>query len=295
MIEYLKKAGKIAKDVYEYSKNFLKPEVSLLEIAEALENKIKDLGGEPAFPVNISINEIAAHYTPIENDNKVLKDGDVVKIDFGVHVEGYIVDIAYTVEINDNKFKHLILAAKEALKRVKSILKKDIELGFIGKCIEDEIKKYQYKPIYNLSGHKIERFLLHAGINIPNYNNNSKIKLSEGIYAIEPFATNGIGYVEDFKSSEIYSIVEYKPVREPSIRKFLDIIYEKYKNLPFAYRWLKNDFKNFTNIKYALNYLISNGIVKNYPILRERSGGVVSQFETTFLVNNGVHDLIDFI
>ncbi|MEM4511394.1 MAG: type II methionyl aminopeptidase [Nanopusillaceae archaeon] len=294
-MEYLKKAGKIAKDVYEYSKNFLKPEVSLLEIAETLENKIKDLGGEPAFPVNISINEIAAHYTPTEDDNKVLKDGDIVKIDFGVHVEGYIVDIAYTVEINDDKFKHLILAAKEALKRVKSILKKDIELGFIGKNIEDEIKKYQYKPIYNLSGHKIERFLLHAGINIPNYNNNSKIKLSEGIYAIEPFATNGIGYVEDFKSSEIYSIVKYKPIREPSIRKFLDIIYEKYKNLPFAYRWLKNDFKNSINIKYALNYLISNGIVKNYPILRERSGGIVSQFETTFLVNNGVHDLIAFI
>ncbi|MEM1684443.1 MAG: type II methionyl aminopeptidase [Candidatus Aenigmatarchaeota archaeon] len=295
MIEYLKKSGKIAKEVYEYSKNLLKPEVSLLEIAESLENKIKDLGGEPAFPVNISINDIAAHYTPVENDKKIIKEGDVVKIDFGVHVEGYIVDIAYTVEINDNKYKNLILASKDALKSVKNILKKDIELGIIGKNIEEEIKKYKYNPIYNLSGHKIERFLLHAGINIPNYNNNSKIKLNEGIYAIEPFATNGIGYVEDFKESEIYSIIDYKPIRESSIRKFLDYLYNKYKNLPFAYRWLKNEFKDSINIKYALKYLISKGIVKNYSILKEKSGGIVSQFETTFLINNGVHDLIEFI
>ncbi|MEM1782482.1 MAG: type II methionyl aminopeptidase [Nanopusillaceae archaeon] len=295
MIEYLKKSGKIAKEVYEYSKNLLKPEVSLLEIAESLENKIKDLGGEPAFPVNISINDIAAHYTPVENDKKIIKEGDVVKIDFGVHVEGYIVDIAYTVEINDNKYKNLILASKDALKSVKNILKKDIELGIIGKNIEEEIKKYKYNPIYNLSGHKIERFLLHAGINIPNYNNNSKIKLNEGIYAIEPFATNGIGYVEDFKESEIYSIIDYKPIRESSIRKFLDYLYNKYKNLPFAYRWLRNEFKDSININYALKYLISKRIVKNYSILKEKSGGIVSQFETTFLINNGVHDLIDFI
>jgi len=293
MLENLKKAAKIAKDVVRYSKSLLKPEVSLLEIAESVEQKIRDLGGEPAFPVNISINEIAAHYTPQPGNDKVLKDGDVVKIDFGVHIDGYIVDVAYTEEINDTRYKDLIEASKQALLNVKKIIRKEIELWEIGKIIENTIKQYGFIPIYNLSGHKIDKYLLHTGLNIPNYNNGSKIKLKEGIYAIEPFATTGIGYVKDGPGSKIYSIINYRPLRELKLRKFLDILYSKYKNLPFAYRWLLPDASININIDFAIEILKKNKIIYEYPILIEKSKGIVSQHETTFFINNGIHDLMD--
>jgi len=295
MIEEVKKASKIAKDIYSYSKNLLKAETPLIEIAEKIEEKIIDLGGFPAFPVNISINNVAAHYTPVPNDEKYLKEGDVVKLDMGVHVEGYAMDFAYTVEINDNKYKDLILASKEALKNVKTIIRKDIELGIIGKTIEETIKKYGYNPIFNLSGHKIERYVLHAGINIPNYDNKSKVKISEGIYAVEPFATNGIGYVKDCGKSGIYSIVNYRPVRIQKARELLNKIYEKYKTLPFCIRWLYKEFKDISNIETLINYLIKENIIREYTVLCEQSNGLVSQFETTFFINNGVEDLVEIV
>jgi len=295
MIEEIRKASRIAKEIYHYSKNLLKVETPLIEIAEKIEEKIIDLGGFPAFPVNISINNIAAHYTPSPNDNKYLREGDIVKLDIGVHVDGYIIDFAYTVEINDNKYEKLILASKEALKSVKTIIRKDIEVGIIGKTIEETIRKYGYNPIFNLSGHKIERYLLHSGLNIPNFDNKSKVKISEGIYAIEPFATNGIGYVKDCGKSGIYSIVNYRPVRIQKAREILDKIYEKYKYLPFCIRWLYKEFKDIRNIENIINYLVKENIIKEYTILCEQSNGLVSQFETTFLVNNGVEDLVDIV
>jgi len=295
MIEEIKKASKIAKDIYSYSKNLLKVETPLIEIAEKIEEKIIDLGGFPAFPVNISINNIAAHYTPVPNDEKYLKEGDIVKLDMGVHVDGYIIDFAYTVEINDNRYKELILASKEALKSVKTIIRKDIELGIIGKTVEEAIRKYGYNPIFNLSGHKIDRYVLHSGLNIPNYDNKSKVKITEGIYAVEPFATNGIGYVKDCGKSGIYSIINYRPVRIPKAREILDKIYEKYKTLPFCIRWLYKDFKDVNNIETIINYLIKENIIREYTILCEQSNGLVSQFETTFLVNNGVEDLVEIV
>jgi len=295
MIEEIRKASKIAKDVYYYSKGLLKTETPLIEIAEKIEEKIVDLGGFPAFPVNISINDIAAHYTPFPNDNKYLKDGDVVKIDIGVHVDGYIIDFAYTVEINDNKYENLILASKEALKNVKTIIRKDIEVGIIGKTIEETIKKYGYNPIINLSGHKIERYLLHSGINIPNFDNKSKVKISDGTYAVEPFATNGMGFVKGCGWSSIYSIVNYRPVRIPKARELLEKLYEKYKYLPFCKRWLYREFKDIGNIDNIINYLIKENIIKEYDILCEQSRGIVSQFETTFLIGNGVEDLVEIV
>lgn len=295
MHEDLKKAGSIAKKVLDFSKTLLKPEVRILEIAEAIEQKIIDLGGFPAFPVNISINNIAAHYTPSIDDPTLIKEGDVVKIDFGVHINGYIVDLAYTEEINDSKYKDLIEASKKALIEVKKIIKDGIEVSEIGKKVEEVIRGYGYKPIYNLFGHKIDRYLLHAGINIPNFNNNSKVKLECGVYAIEPFATNGLGFVEESKGSGIYSIINIKPVRDRKIKEFLDYLYNKYKNLPFAYRWVYNEFKDKINVKLYIEYLKKENILYEYPILVEKSGGVVSQHETTFFICRSVEDLVDFL
>jgi methionyl aminopeptidase len=292
MLEDLKKAGEIAKKIRSEAEKLLKPGESILYIVEYIEQKIIDLGGFPAFPVNISINNIAAHYTPTVNDNNVLKEGDVVKFDYGVHVNGYIIDTAFTIEINDNKYKDLIEASKQALDNVRKIIRKDIEISKIGEIIENTIESFGYKPIYNLSGHKIEQYVLHAGINIPNYNNNSKIKLSEGIYAVEPFATNGSGYVKDYMLSGIYSIISNKPIRDPNAKKLFNEIYEKYKTLPFAYRWLYKEYNGKINLKFAIEYLKRNGNIYEYPILIEQSNGIVTQFETTFYIGNEVLDMM---
>ncbi len=293
MLEDLKKASEIAKKVKREAEGLLKPGESIYNIAETIEQKIIDLGGFPAFPVNISINNIAAHYTPTVNDSTILKEGDVVKVDFGVHVNGYCIDTAFTVEINDNKYKDLIEASRKALENVKKIIRKDIEISEIGRVVENTIKSYNYSPIYNLSGHKIEQYVLHAGITIPNYDNKSKIKLSEGIYAIEPFATNGVGLVKEDKPSGIYSIISNKPIRDPNIKKFFQEIYNKYKTLPFAYRWLYKDYNNKINLKLFIEYLKKNGNIHEYPILVEQSNGIVTQFETTFYIYDRVYDMMD--
>ena len=293
MLEDLKKASEITKKAKREAEKLLKPGESIYNIAETIEQKIIDLGGFPSFPVNISINNIAAHYTPTINDNTKLKDGDVVKFDFGAQVNGYCIDTAFTVEINDNKYKDLIEASRNALENVKKIIRKDIEISEIGKVIENTIKSYNYNPIYNLSGHKIEQYILHSRITIPNYDNKSKIKLNEGIYAIEPFATNGIGFAKEDKPSGIYSIISDKPIRDPNIKKFFQEIYNKYKTLPFAYRWLYKEYNNKINLKLFIEYLKKNGNIYEYPILVEQSNGIVTQFETTFYIYDGVYDMMD--
>jgi len=293
MLEDLKKASEITKKAKREAEKLLKPGESIYNIAETIEQKIIDLGGFPSFPVNISINNIAAHYTPTINDNTILKDGDVVKFDFGAQVNGYCIDTAFTVEINDNKYKDLIEASRNALENVKKIIRKDIEISEIGKVIENTIKSYNYNPIYNLSGHRIEQYILHSRITIPNYDNKSKVKLNEGIYAIEPFATNGIGFAKEDKPSGIYSIISDKPIRDPNIKKFFQEIYNKYKTLPFAYRWLYKDYNNKINLKLFIEYLKKNGNVYEYPILLEQSNGIVTQFETTFYIYDGVYGMMD--
>ena len=293
MLEDLKKASEITKKAKREAEKLLKPGESIYNIAETIEQKIIDLGGFPSFPVNISINNIAAHYTPTINDNTILKDGDVVKIDFGAQVNGYCMDTAFTIEINDNKYKDLIEASKKALENVKKIIRKDIEISEIGKVIENTIKSYNYNPIYNLSGHKIEQYILHSKITIPNYDNKSKIKLNEGIYAIEPFATNGVGFVKEGKPSGIYSIISDKPIRDPNIKKFFQEIYNKYKTLPFAYRWLYKEYNNKINLKLFIEYLKKNGNIYEYPVLVEQSNGIVTQFETTFYIYDRVYDMME--
>jgi len=293
MLEDLKKASEITKKAKREAEKLLKPGESIYNIAETIEQKIIDLGGFPSFPVNISINNIAAHYTPTINDNTILKDGDVVKFDFGAQVNGYCIDTAFTVEINDNKYKDLIEASRNALENVKKIIRKDIEISEIGKVIENTIKSYNYNPIYNLSGHRIEQYILHSRITIPNYDNKSKVKLNEGIYAIEPFATNGIGFAKEDKPSGIYSIISDKPIRDPNIKKFFQEIYNKYKTLPFAYRWLYKDYNNKINLKLFIEYLKKNGNIYEYPILVEQSNGIVTQFETTFYIYDRVYDMMD--
>lgn len=281
VLEKYMKAGKILADVREEAVRKVTIGASLLEVAEYIENLIREKGGQPAFPVNISRNDEAAHATPTLNDKTVFKE-DMVKLDIGVHIDGYIADTAVTVNLSGDN-SQLVKAAEAGLKAAIETIRGGINTSEIGAAIEDAIKEYGYKPVGNLTGHGLARYIQHAPPSIPNTRVSRGIDLKAGdIIAIEPFATNGVGRVYDAGNAEIYHIVVIKPVRLPSARSLLKEI-EAYKTLPFAKRWLGKQ-ETSGNIDFALIQLVKAGIVKPYPILKEVNRGLVSQAEDTILV-----------
>ncbi len=280
-IEKLKKAGTIAKQVREYARSFIEPGMSLFEIAEKIEAKILELGGKPAFPVNLSINEIAAHATPSFNDQT--KASGLLKVDIGVHIEGFIADTALSLDLeNSEENKKLIQAAEEALEKAIKSIKLNTPINEIGKAIEKTITSHNLEPIRNLSGHGINRYNLHTGTNIPNHDSNQTSQIQEGVYAIEPFTTTGAGVVIDGKPSGIYHLENNNPVRDQQARQILEYIKEEYKTLPFAARWLHKKFGSRAAL--ALRYIENARILHHYPQLIEKARKKVAQAEHTIII-----------
>ena len=280
--EKIIQAGKIATQVKEYAKSFIKKDMLLLEIAKKIEPKIEKLGGKSAFPTNLSINEIAAHYTPTFDDET--KAHGLLKIDLGVHIDGWVADTAFSVDLeNSEKNKKLIYAAEAALKNAIDLIQKEkTTLGEIGKTIQETIEAEGFSPILNLSGHSMEQYDLHAGITIPNINTQNQTELTDGLYAIEPFSTTGSGKVQDGRPSGIYQIIDDKNTRSPIAREILSYITEEHGSLPFCERWLIKKFG--TKAKIALHQLESQGILHQYPQLIEISKEKVAQAENTILI-----------
>ena len=278
-------AGKIASQVKEWIKPQIKKGVLLLEIAEKIENKIIELGGVPAFPTNLSIDNIAAHYTPSYND-ETLASG-LLKIDFGVCVDGWTSDNAFSLDLeNSEENKKLIEASEKALENVIKIIRENISTREIGEKVQETIESFGFSPVINLSGHEMKRYELHAGLTIPNINNGNEEILEKGLYAIEPFATNGSGRVHDGKDSGIYIVINEKNVRSSEARKIFNFIIEEYKTLPFCSRWLVKKFG--TKALFALRQLEVNGNLHQFAQLVETSGSKVSQAEHTILIDEEV-------
>lgn len=280
-IEKLRKAGEIARKTKDYARTIIKKDVKLLDIAEKIEKKIEELGGKPAFPTNLCINEIAAHYTPSYDDET--RAFGLLKIDIGIQVDGYVSDTAFSIDLeNSQENKQLIEASNKALESAIQITRKGIELWKIGQIIQETISHYNFSPIRNLSGHQVEQYNLHAGLTIPNYNNNNKNKLSEGSYAIEPFATKGSGIVYDGKPSTIYRLEKQGNLRDSNSREILRYIEEEYQTLPFCERWLVKKFG--TKAKLALRQMEQAKILHQFSQLVEKSHEKVSQAEHTILI-----------
>lgn len=283
--ENYRKAGNIAKQVKEYARAITEQGSSLLNLAENIEAKIIELGGKLAFPVNLCIDDIAAHYTP-PHDDKTTAEG-LLKIDIGVHVEGCIADTAFSLDLSNlEENRKLIEASNSALKAAIKTAGKGIELWKIGRAIQDKIEASGFSPIRNLCGHELGNFLVHSGLTIPNCNNNSNQTLKEGAYAIEPFATSGQGLVYDGKPSGIYKLEQRKAIRDPTARKILEFIEQEYKTLPFCERWIYKKFSSRSLL--ALHLLEQAGIIHQYPQLIEKSHSKVSQSEDTILINNKI-------
>ncbi|UXM84450.1 type II methionyl aminopeptidase [Methanococcus aeolicus] len=284
----LKKAGEIHKIVMEEGIKLIKKDAKLYDVAEHVENRTKELGGEIAFPCNISINDIAAHYTPYYGDKSVFSENDIIKLDVGVHVDGYIADGAKTVDLS-NSYKDLVKASEDALKTVINEIEPPMNVGEMGKIIKEVINSYGYKPISNLSGHVMGQYDLHSGICVPNVPENTKYTIDVGdIVAIEPFATDGHGQVIDGKEKYIYKYIAPRPVRLPSARKLLGIIEKNHTHLPFAERW----FSKIPKHTMALRTLMNSGCIYGYPTLIDRGGGMVSQAEHTIYIGEDKIEII---
>jgi methionyl aminopeptidase len=278
-------AGEIAKRVKEYAKSIVKPNTSLLEIAEKIENKIFELGGKPAFPTNLSINEIAAHYTPSYNDETIASG--LLKVDMGVHIDGFIADFTFSIDLENNpENKKLIEASENALKNAIKGVKEKKSLGEIGTAVQETIESYGFSPIINLTGHEMNEYELHSGLTIMNIANKNQDKLEKGLYAIEPFATNGSGKIFEGKLSGIYQLIDDKNVRSNDAREILNFIVEEYHTLPFCSRWLVKKFG--VKSLFALKQLEANGNLHQYPQLIEVSKAKVAQSEDTILVDDEV-------
>ena len=275
IFEKYRLAGRILSEVRAEAAKMVTVGESLLKVAEFTENLIREKGGEPAFPVNISRNDEAAHSTPSFNDKAVFGN-DMTKLDIGVHIDGYIADTAITVDLSDNP--RLVEAAQAALEEAIKFVHSGVNTSDIGGVIEDTIGSFGFKPISNLTGHGLAQYIQHAPPAIPNKRIPGGVILETGdIVAIEPFATNGAGRIRNAGNAEIYHLVSDRPVRHPSARALMHDL-EKYKTLPFAKRWLGE------RVDFAIIQLVKAQVIQAYPILKEVQGGLISQAEHTIIV-----------
>jgi len=275
-------AGNISSKVREWSRSLVKEGANILELAEKIESRIKELGGGLAFPVNVCINDVTAHYTPNFKDKTLIHEGDVISVDLGVHVDGFIADTAYTVDLSGD-YEKMLEANEKALESAISLVKPGVSVSDIGAIVQKTITDAGYKPIENLTGHEVKQYDLHAGLSIPNIQVPYDWRIDEGmVLAIEPFATDGYGRVIESKNAEIFSLLNPKPIRLREARILLKEV-EPRKELPFAERWFTKKI-NPLRLSLALRNLVSAEILRAYPILHEKEKGIVSQFEHTIIV-----------
>ncbi len=276
------KAISIADQVVGYSRKLDLTNKKALDIANELENVIRTLGGKPAWPVNILINEIAAHYTPDINDTLVLKEGDLVKIDIGVQVNGYISDNAFTVCVGKSSHP-LIDASEKGLEEAIKLIKPGTKIFEISQAVEDTVNSFGFNTIRNLCGHAVERFNQHAHPSIPNGRNTIQEEIQpEQVIAMEVFSTNGSGLVTESSPTLIFKYKQDKPVRLWEARELLDMAKNQFETLPFTRRWIKN----ISPLKFdmAIKQLLEVDALYEYPPLKEESNGLVAVTEKTIIV-----------
>jgi methionyl aminopeptidase len=283
VLEKYEKAGMIAAQARDLAIKMCKPGVRLLEIAERVEEFIRKQGARPAFPVNISVNDVAAHYTPMHNDGKVVGEGDLVKIDVGVHVDGYIGDTARTWSSGNHE---LVKAVDRVLEDAIKILKTGVTVGEIGSAIEDSAEKQGVGLILNLTGHTLDRYVFHGQPSIPNIRNDVEHAFKEGdVIALEPFTCPTNGQVKEGGVTEIYRFLQRRPVRLPEARRIMELAEGEYHSLPFAKRWL---YREVSPVKVALAMRQLEGVmaVEPYSVLKEVSGKPIAQAEHTIIIKD---------
>ncbi len=285
VVRKLRESGRILRETREELKGFVRENMPIIKVCEKAEELIKKKGAKPAFPCNVSINEIAAHYTSPPGDKRTIPENSLVKVDIGAHVDGYVTDTAVTVCFN-HELRDMVETAEQALKKAIETIQPNMSTSKIGAVIEQAIKSRGYKPVSNLTGHQVGRYLVHAGSSLPNVAHISitKVRLGEA-YAVEPFVTvqNAVGKVEESSEVTIFRFVKQKPLKNPYAKKLLAYIEENFRTLPFAERWLQ-DVVPQEHYREAFRELLVSKAVVGYPVFVEASGKPVAQAEHTVLI-----------
>jgi len=281
-----KKAGVIWANAIKLAQKKAKTDTLLFDLAEEVEKYILSEGAQIAFPINLSVNEQAAHYTPKYKDIQTLKESDLLKIDIGVAVDGYICDGAITINLNNEHAKE-IEANELALNNAISVANYGKPVERIGAEIEKTLKEKGFNPVYNLGGHGLGKNNIHSYPSIPNHAGGSSDKIENDMaLAIEPFASTGKGQVGEDASVEIFSLSEKKGVRNPTARQIITIA-EKYEGRPFAERWIRQELEGKAsefNITMGLRELLKTKALHAYHGLKEGKGTWVTQVEKTVLI-----------
>lgn len=287
ILEKYIRAGEIAAKVREEIKRTVREGMLLLEVCEIVEEEIRRLGGKPAFPCNVSVNEVAAHYTSPPDDKRTIPEEALIKIDIGVHIDGYIADTATTVCFNPN-YEDMIHAAEEAIKNAINLMRPGMLISKVSSEIQATIERFGFKPISNLTGHEVDRYIIHSGKTIPNVSHLSMDKIRLGrVYAVEPFVTvrDAAGRVEDGSEKHIFRLVKRKTLKNPNLQKILRFIEENFKTLPFAERWIKKHYSQGNFYRQALSDLLFSKCIMAYPVFIEASLKPVAQAEHTVYVS----------
>ena len=284
-LEKFRLSGKILRETREEMKTFVHENMPIIQVCEKAESLIREKGGKPAFPCNVSINEVAAHYTSPPGDQSIIPEKSLVKVDIGVHVDGYVTDTAFTASFNP-EYKSMVETAEQALKAAIDSIRADMLTSKIGALIESTIKNRGFRPISNLTGHSVGRYLIHAGTSIPNVSQISLTKVKAGeVYAIEPFVTfrEAGGAVEDSPRKTIFRLVKPKSAKNPPAKQLSKFIEDNFRTLPFAERWLKGAVPNEQH-REAFTELLATKTIMAYPVFVEITRKPVAQAEHTVLI-----------
>lgn len=308
----VRQAAEVQRQVRHWAQSYIKPGIKLIDMCEALENKNRELVAEKGttcgigFPTGCSINHVAAHYTPNARDETVLKQEDVMKIDFGTQIDGRIIDTAFTVHF-EPKFDKLVEAAKMATEEGIRTIGIDVRLCDVGAAIQEVMESYEceidgktypVKCVRNLNGHSMAPYVIHAGKSVPIVGGGEATKMEEDeFYAIETFGSTGRGHVvEDMECSHYMKNFNapHVPIRMPRAKKLYSHINKTYNTLAFCRRWLERDDggsfflhgQKGRQEKYlgALKNLCDLGIVVPYPPLVDVKGSYVAQYEHTVVL-----------
>ncbi len=283
-----RKSGKITSEVKAIVKSAVRPGAAYLEICSLVKKEVEARGGRLAFPTGIGVNEVTAHYAPQEGDDSVFREADLVKVDFGVHVDGYVTDTSVSVTYNPD-YNLLLEATGRSLEAAIAAVRKDQRTGEIGREIHREAARFGFKTIENLTGHTVDRYVVHAGKSIPNLYMPGMQTLKKGeVFAIEPFLTFGTaaGFVVDGASRTIFSIVARKKTGSSDLDAFADAIWAERKTLPFTPRWYSEEL-GAKRAAEMVDRLVAKKIARAYPTLVEASGSPVAQFEHTMALDDG--------
>lgn len=284
-LELFRRSGKILCQTREEMRSQVHENMPVIEVCEKVEALIRKKGGKPAFPCNVSINEVAAHYTAVPDDKSTIPEGSTVKVDLGVQIDGYVTDTAFTVAFN-TEGKSMAATAEHALQTAINNIHADMTIGRIGGIIETAIRNRGFKPISNLTGHSVGRFIVHAGTSIPNVAQLSVTKIKAGeVYAIEPFVTqpDALARVDDSPQKTIYRLIRPRSLKNTYSKQLLKYIENNFRTLPFAERWLTGVVPKDQHIE-AFKELLKSKAVSSYPVFIEASRRPVAQAEHTILI-----------